>query len=172
MCINEILKQSHSFVGSTWLYLETIKNSRRSETIVGNPLYLKLAASPVRGGLPSVFFLGGSSSGHWFAMKLQDVKSVRNQLKHSNKPTIMLRIPSVFVGSTSGVPVTNGSEKKRQPFFLKPSHFRRISQIIRPRKQQENGREAILIHCNYCISFILNLIPLTCRTQKKKVIRL
>ena len=111
------------------------------------------------------FFLGGglrSSFGHWVAMKLQDVKSVKHQPKHSNKPTIMPQNSIRFLYAVILVFRSPTGRKKRSTLFLKPSHCRRIRQIIRSRKQQENGREAILIiNCNYCITFILDLIPLT-----------
>ena len=97
------------------------------------------------------------------------MKSVKHQPKHSNKPTTMLQNSIRFLYAVLLVFRSPTARKKHgQPFLLKPSHCRRIRQIIRSRKQQENGREAILIHCNYCITFILDLIPLTCRTPKKE----
>lgn len=92
---------------------------------------------------------------------LQQPLSVEGSLHSNINPNIATnqppcsRIPSVFFYAVLLVLlVTNGSEKNGQPFLLKPSHCRRIRQIIRSRKQQENGREAILIHCNCCIYYL------------------
>lgn len=134
------------------------------EPLLATPCIWSFAASPVGGRAP-IIFLGWPSV---FVRPLVRCE-IKHQPKQINKPTTMLQNSiRFFVRSTSGVPVTNGSEKTRPTLFLKPSHCRRIRQIIRSRKQQENGREAILIHCNYCITFILDLIPLTCRTQKRR----